>query len=81
MDTKPEATTNWMTLIRQSVSREAAAHDVEELAQMETCPEDWMHFVHENIDWIPFEKSVQTMVQNNQESRLQYWATRSWDSE
>ena len=26
---------------------------------METCPEDWMHFVHENMDWSPFEKSVQ----------------------
>ena len=50
---------NWMNLVRESVSREAAAHDVEELANMETCPEDWMHFINENLDWTPFEKSVQ----------------------
>lgn len=54
-----EPSTNWMNLIRQCVTREAAAHNVEELANMETCPEDWMHFVHENIDWTPFEKAVQ----------------------
>lgn len=54
-----EPSKDWMKLVRQCVAQQAAAHDLEELANMETTPEDWMMFAHENIDWKPFEQSVQ----------------------